>query len=100
MNVMGNKMLGVSNMVVCDVCKKNKAICDLYKKNKATRKIITYPTMSPVEYVAQFHGVDYSRTVNEYKRNNVEYDDICQQCRDIIDYVYRLYISTHKGNDL
>lgn len=55
-------------MVICDVC----------KKNKATRKII-YPTMSPVEYVAQFHGVDYSRTVNGCKIEDVEYD-ICQQC--------------------
>ena len=44
-------------MVVCDVCKRNKAI----------RKI-TYPTMSPVEYVTQFHGVDSSRIVNGYKR--------------------------------
>ena len=43
-------------MVICDVCKKNKAI----------RKI-TYPTMIPVEYVTQFHGVDYSRTVNGCK---------------------------------
>ena len=75
MNVMENKILGVSNMVVCDLCKRNKAI----------RKI-TYPTMSPVEYVTQYRG----RTVNGYKRNNVEYDDICQQCRDIIDYVFRL----------
>ena len=69
-------------MLVCDVC----------KKNKATRKI-TYPTMVPVEYVTQFHGVDYSRTVNGYKRNNVEYD-ICQQCWDILamnrDYVFRM----------
>lgn len=55
-------------MVVCDVC----------KKNKATRKII-YPTMSPVEYVTQFHGVDYSRTVNGCKIEDIEYD-ICQQC--------------------
>ena len=59
-------------MLVCDVC----------KRNKATRKI-TYPTMSPVEDVAQFHGIDYSRTVNEYKRNDVEYN-ICQECLDII----------------
>ena len=69
-------------MLVCDVC----------KRNKATRKI-TYPTMSPVEYVAQFHGVDYSRTVNEYKRNDVEYN-ICQECLDIIamnrGYIFQL----------
>lgn len=72
MNVMGSKILGVSNMVVCDVCKKNKAI----------RKI-TYPTMSPVEDDIQFHGVDLFRTVNEYKREDVEYD-ICQQCWDVL----------------
>ena len=89
MNAMENKILGVSNMVVCDVC----------KKNKATRKI-TYPTIFPMEDVTQYRGVDLFRTVNEYKRNNVEYDDICQQCRDIIDYVYRLYISNDKGNDI
>lgn len=69
-------------MVVCDVCKRNKAI----------RKI-TYPTMSPMENVTRFHGVDYSRTVNGYKREDVEYD-ICQQCWDIIamnrDYVFRM----------
>ena len=83
MNVMGNKILGVSNMVVCDVC----------KRNKATRKI-TYPTMVPVEYVAQYR--------DGCKRNNVEYDNICQQCRDIIDYVFRLaYVfSNDKGNDM
>ena len=68
MNVMGNKILGVSNMVVCDVCKRNKAI----------RKI-TYPTMSPVEYVAQFHGVDYSRTINGCKIEDRKYD-VCQEC--------------------
>ena len=65
-------------MVVCDVC----------KKNKATRKI-TYPTMSPVEDVAQFHG----RTVNGYKREDRKYD-VCQECWDIIainrDYVFRM----------
>ena len=74
-------------MVVCDVC----------KKNKATRKI-TYPTIVPMEDVTQYRG----RTVNECKRNNVEYDDICQQCRDIIDYVFRLaYVfSNDKGNDI
>ena len=55
-------------MVVCDVC----------KKNKATRKI-TYPTMVPVEYVTQFHGVDYSRTVNGCKIEDRKYD-ICQEC--------------------
>ena len=70
-------------MVVCDVC----------KKNKATRKI-TYPTMSPVEYVSQFHGVDYSaKTVSGHKREDIEYD-ICQQCWDILamnrDYVFQL----------
>ena len=51
--------------------------------------------MSPVEYVAQFHG----RTVNGYKRNGVEYDDICQQCRDIIDYVFRLTMIYNKVNE-
>ena len=84
MNVMGNKILGVSNMVVCDVCKKNKAI----------RKI-TYPTMVPMENVTQLHG----RTVNGCKRNNVEYDNICQQCRDIIDYVFRLTMIYNKVNE-
>lgn len=59
-------------MVICDVC----------KKNKATRKI-TYPTMSPVEDATQFHGVNYSRTVNGYKTEDVEYN-ICQQCLDIL----------------
>ena len=48
MNVMENKILGASNIVVCDVC----------KKNKATRKIITYPTIVPMEDVTQFHGID------------------------------------------
>ena len=69
-------------MLVCDVC----------KRNKATRKI-TYPTMVPTEDVTQFHGVDYSRTVNGYKREDIEYD-ICQQCWDILainrDYVFRM----------
>ena len=69
-------------MVVCDVC----------KRNKATRKI-TYPTMVPMEDVTQFHGVDLFRTVNGYKRENMEYD-VCQQCWDIIainrDYVFRM----------
>lgn len=82
MNVMGSKILGVSNMVVCDVCKRNKAI----------RKI-TYPTMIPVEDDIQFHGVDLFRTVNGYKREDAEYD-ICQQCWDILamnrDYVFRM----------
>lgn len=55
-------------MLVCDVC----------KKNKATRKI-TYPTMVPVEYVTQFHGIDYSRTVNGCKIEDRKYD-ICQEC--------------------
>lgn len=72
MNVMGSKILGVSNMVVCDVC----------KRNKATRKI-TYPTMIPVEDVTQFRGVDLFRTVNGYKREDAEYD-ICQQCWDML----------------
>ena len=71
-------------MLVCDVCKKNKAI----------RKI-TYPMMSPVEDVTQYRG----RTVNGYKRNGVEYDDICQQCRDIIDYVFRLTMIYNKVNE-
>lgn len=84
MNVMGSKILGVSNMVVCDVCKRNKAI----------RKI-TYPTMSPVEEGTQYRGVDLFSTVNgyKYKREDIEYD-ICQQCWDIIainrDYVFRM----------
>ena len=69
-------------MVVCDVC----------KRNKATRKI-TYPTMSPVEDVTQYRGVDLFRNVNGYKREDVEYD-ICQYCWDIIainrDYVFRM----------
>lgn len=71
----GKQNVEESNMLVCDVC----------KKNKATRKI-TYPTMSPMD------GVDYSRNVSEYKREDIEYD-ICQQCWDIIainrDYVFR-----------
>ena len=53
-------------MLVCDVC----------KRNKATRKIITYPTMSPVEYVAQFHGVDYSRTVSGCKIKEMIYNKV------------------------
>lgn len=53
-------------MVICDVCKKNKAI----------RKI-KYPTMIPMENVAQFRGV----TVNGYKREDAECN-ICQQCLD------------------
>lgn len=69
-------------MVICDVCKKNKAI----------RKI-TYPTMSPVEYVTQFHGIDYSRTVNGCKIEDRKYD-ICQQCWYTFamnrDYVFQL----------
>lgn len=72
MNVMESKILGVSNMVVCDVC----------KRNKATRKI-TYPTMSPVEDGIQYHGVDLFSTVNGYKREDIEYD-ICQQCWDML----------------
>ena len=82
MNVMGNKILGVSNMVVCDVCKRNKAI----------RKI-TYPTMSPVEYDIEFHGVDLFRTVNGCKIEDRKYD-VCQECWDIIamnrDYIFRM----------
>lgn len=69
-------------MVICDVC----------KKNKATRKI-TYPTMNLVEDATQFRGVDLFRTVNGYKREDVEYD-ICQRCWDILainrDYVFQL----------
>ena len=69
-------------MLVCDVC----------KRNKATRKI-TYPTMVPMEDVTQYRGVDLFRTVNGYKRENMEYD-VCQQCWDIIainrDYVFQL----------
>ena len=98
MNVMGNKILVVSNMLVCDVC----------KRNKATRKI-TYPTMVPMENVTQFHGIDYSRTVNEYKRNDVEYN-ICQECLDIIamnrGYIFQLTkemiynkVNESKGNE-
>ena len=72
----------MSNMLICDVC----------KKNKATRKI-AYPTMSPVEDNIQFHGVDLFSTVNGYKREDIEYD-ICRQCWDIIainrDYVFRM----------
>lgn len=64
----------------------------MQKKNKATKKII-YPTMSPVEDVTQFRGVDLFRTVNGYKREDAEYD-ICQQCWDILainrDYVFQL----------
>ena len=82
MNVMGNKILGVSNMVVCDVCKRNKAI----------RKI-TYPTIVPMEDVAQYRGVDLFRTVNGCKIEDRKYD-ICQECWDIIainrDYVFRM----------
>ena len=55
-------------MVVCDVCKRNKAI----------RKI-TYPTMSPVEYDIEFHGVDLFRTTHGCKIENTEYD-VCQSC--------------------
>ena len=82
MNVMGNKILGVSNMVVCDVCKRNKAI----------RKI-TYPTIVPMEDVAQYRGVDLFRTVNGCKIEDRKYD-VCQECWDIIainrDYVFRM----------
>ena len=82
MNIMGNKILGVSNMVVCDVCKRNKAI----------RKI-TYPTIVPMEDVAQYRGVDLFRTVNGCKIEDRKYD-VCQECWDIIainrDYVFRM----------
>ena len=61
MNVMENKMLGVSNMVVCDVC----------KKNKATRKI-TYPTIVPMEDVTQYRG----RTVNGCKIKEMIYNKV------------------------
>ena len=99
MNVMENKILGASNMVVCDLC----------KKNKATRKIITYPTMSPVESVAEFHGVDYSRTVSGCEIEGRKYD-VCQECWDIIamnrDYVFRMTkemiynkVNESKGNE-
>ena len=67
-------------------------ICDVCKKNKATRKI-TYPTMIPVEYVTQFHGVDYSRTVNGCKIEDRKYD-VCQECWYMLainrDYVFQL----------
>ena len=81
-------------MVVCDVC----------KKNKATRKI-TYPTMSPVEYFAQFHGVDYSRTVNGCKIEDRKYD-VCQECWYMLamnrDYVFQLAkeMIYNKSNEL
>ena len=67
-------------------------VCDLCKKNKAIRKI-TYPTIVSMEDVIQFYGVDLFRTINEYKRNDVEYN-ICQECLDIIamnrGYVFQL----------
>ena len=67
-------------------------VCDLCKKNKATRKIITYPT-SPVEYVVQFHGVDYSRTVSGCKIEGRKYD-VCQECWYMLamnrDYIFQL----------
>ena len=51
---------------------------------------ITYPTIVPMEDVTQYRG----RTVNGCKRNNVEYDNICQECWDIIamnrDDVFRM----------
>ena len=69
-------------MVVCDVC----------KKNKATRKI-TYPTIVPMEYVTQYHGVDYSRTVSGCKIESRKYD-VCQECWYMLamnrDYVFRM----------
>ena len=61
MNVMGNKILGVSNMVVCDVCKRNKAI----------RKI-TYPTIVPMEDVTQYRR----RTVNGCKIKEMIYNKV------------------------
>lgn len=79
-------------------------ICDVCKKNKATRKI-TYPTMIPIEDVAKCHEVEVFRTVNGYKRKDVEYD-ICQQCWDIIainrDYVFRMTkeMIHNKANEL
>ena len=46
-----------------------------------------------MEDVTQYRGIGYSRTINEYKRNDVEYD-VCQECWDIIainrDYVFRM----------
>ena len=82
MNVMGSKILGVSNMVICDVC----------KRNKATRKI-TYPTMIPMEDVAQYRGVDLFRTVNGCKIEDRKYD-VCQECWYMLamnrDYVFRM----------
>ena len=65
MNVMGNEILGVSNMVVCDLCKRNKAI----------RKI-TYPTIVPMEDVTQYRGIDYSRTVNGCKIKEMIYNKV------------------------
>ena len=61
MNIMENKMLSASNMVVCDLC----------KKNKATRKI-TYPTMVPMENVTQYRG----RTVNGCKIKEMIYNKV------------------------
>ena len=72
----------MNDMLICDVC----------KKNKATRKI-TYPTMVPMEYVTQFHGVDYSRTVNGCKIEDRKYD-VCQECWYMLamnrSYVFRM----------
>ena len=69
-------------MLVCDVC----------KRNKATRKI-TYPTMSPVEDVTQYRGVDLFRTVNGCKIEDKKYD-VCQECWYMFamnrDYVFRM----------
>ena len=82
MNVMENKILGVSNMVVCDLCKRNKAI----------RKI-TYPTIVPMEDVPQYRGVDLFRTVNGCKIEDRKYD-VCQECWHMLamnrDYVFRM----------
>lgn len=72
----------MSNMLVCDVC----------KKNKATRKI-TYPTMSPVEDVTQYRGVDLFRTVSGCKIEDKKYD-VCQECWYMLamnrGYVFRM----------
>lgn len=69
-------------MVVCDVCKRNKAI-----------KKITYPTIVPMEDVAQYRGVDLFRTVNGCKIEDRKYD-VCQECWYMLamnrDYVFRM----------
>lgn len=69
-------------MLVCDVCKRNKAI-----------KKITYPTIVPMEDVAQYRGVDLFRTVNGRKIEDRKYD-VCQECWYMLamnrDYVFRM----------